>query len=113
MDINAIKAMDGEGMTQKEIGIAMGIHRNTVGNVLGGGQVDIDRIADRMEYFLGGATVDSGCYRAVPEVDQYEGGESEEWQRSDGKENYCDYNDIVPEEADMEIFIKKIGENMD
>ena len=110
MDINAIKAMDGEGMTQKEIGIAMGIDQSTVSRVLGGGTSDIDRIADRMEYFLGGATVDSGCYTTIA----VEGDYDDRYEASHNRQE-CKYvyDDPTADMADMLKFFEKIEDKME
>ena len=63
-----IKSMSRRGVSNKDIASALGIHRNTVSNILRDkGLARIRHVADRMEYFLGGAVIGEGNYRAMCE----------------------------------------------
>jgi len=64
-----IRSMSERGVSQKDIAAALGIHRNTVSNILRGkGLVHLRHTADHMEYFLGGAVIGEGNYRALCEA---------------------------------------------
>lgn len=63
MDMHTIMSMKREGMSVKDIAFVMDTSETTIYNVLRGEHSNQDRIADRMEYFLGGSTMDDGCYQ--------------------------------------------------
>jgi len=69
--------MHDRGVSNNDIAAELGIHRNTVSNILAGrGLVQQRRIADMMESFLGGVILGSGSARfhaASPSVDNDDG----------------------------------------
>jgi len=64
-----IKSMSQRGVSNKDIASALGIHRNTVSNVLRDkGLARVRHKADHTEYFLGGAVLGEGNYRTLCEA---------------------------------------------
>lgn len=51
-----------DGLTQEELALIFGVSQGLVSKVVKRKQEKQDEIADRMERFLGGATIDDGCY---------------------------------------------------
>lgn len=61
--IHTIGEMKKEGFTQKEIAKLLGLTQSTISKVLSGVSGNkVREIADRMEYFTGGAAGGTGCY---------------------------------------------------
>ena len=63
MTIYAVNNLIEAGNTRDSVAHQLGISRSAVDRAISGKTGSKQRqIADRMEYFLGGATKDSGCY---------------------------------------------------
>ena len=56
-----------DGLTKKELAFLFGVSEGTIYNIISEKYEAKQRQkADRMEYFLGGATINDGCYLTVP-----------------------------------------------
>ena len=70
MDLHNIREMAKEGMSQKDIAYVMETNQSTISRVLTGERGEqIDRLADRTEYFLGG--ISTGCYENGEEMGEF------------------------------------------
>lgn len=101
MDIYQIKQMKEAGMSVEDIAYVMERGKSTIYDILNDKYGERqEKIADRMEYFLGGATKDDGCY--VTSWYEDENGELVITQQNSGE-----INDPTSEEADWERFLEK------
>lgn len=88
MDCWMVERMDEAGHSVEEIAYAMECSEKTVGRILAGkGPTKQNAIADRMEYFIGGAVPNSGNYL--------------------NGELIASESDPTAEEADWERFVEK------
>ena len=64
IDRHKIREAYEDGLTQEELALIFGVDQGRISRIVKKRRDKQDEIADRMEYFLGGATVDDGCYTA-------------------------------------------------
>ena len=62
IDKQKIRDAHRDGLTQGELALLFDVTQSQISKVIKGGS---SKVADRMERFLGGATVDDGCYENV------------------------------------------------
>jgi len=94
MDLHSIREMAKEGMSQKDIAYVMECSPSTISLILNGKRgEEIDRLADRTEYFLGG--ISSGNYENGEEMIEFSDPTSE----------------TVEFEQEMELFLKELENN--
>lgn len=108
MDMHSIKEMKKEGMSVKDISYVMEKSEKTIYNVINGEHTNQDRIADRMEAFIGGAVKDSGCYSTESFED--DNGETVVYQQSQGEYDNPTL-EIVEFEEELELFLDKLENN--
>lgn len=66
MDKRRIREALQDGLTQEELALIFEVSQSTIQRIAREKRSKDDDVADRMERFLGGATVDDGCYHSVP-----------------------------------------------
>ena len=71
MDMNSIREMSKEGMSQKDIAYVMECSRQTISAVLNERLTEVDQIADRMEHFVGGAIGGTGNFENGEEMIEF------------------------------------------
>ncbi len=67
IDKQKIRDALADGLTQEELATIFRVSQSTISNVAKQRAKKEDQISDRMERFLGGATVDDGCYDSALE----------------------------------------------
>jgi len=93
--INTINEMKKELFSQKEIAELLHVSESTVSRVLSEKSGDKQRaIADRMEYFLGGAIRGTGCYENGHEIIELVDSTFEEVSAMEMLENIETINDL-------------------
>lgn len=65
IDRQRIKDALKDGLTQEELASLFGVSQSTISKIARNKLEQDDQIADRMERFLGGVTLDDGCYNVL------------------------------------------------
>ena len=103
-----IRSMSQRGVSNKDIASALGLHRNSVSNILRGkGLTRIRHVADHMEYFLGGAVIGEGNYRTLcesPGADNNDGHDPRRATAAIG-ETWADGQRVLPAPDTLDVLL--------